>query len=99
MPKFIDDPVGTVLGGIGAGAAGLGRALGFGGTKSGSIQQAVDQANQQPQTQEEVLKRLAALEQQGRFGIRGLKKGGKVKSASSRADGIAKRGKTRGKYI
>lgn len=27
---------------------------------------------------------------------RGMKKGGKVMSASSRADGIAKRGKTRG---
>lgn len=29
--------------------------------------------------------------------ISGMKKGGKVKSASSRADGIAQRGKTRGK--
>lgn len=29
--------------------------------------------------------------------ISGYKKGGKVKSASSRADGIAQRGKTRGK--
>ena len=33
-------------------------------------------------------------------GIKGkYAKGGKVKSASSRADGIAQRGKTRGKYI
>ena len=30
---------------------------------------------------------------------RGLKKGGAIKSASSRADGIAKRGKTRGKLV
>ena len=30
---------------------------------------------------------------------RGKKKGGKIKSASSRADGIAKRGKTRGKMV
>jgi len=29
----------------------------------------------------------------------GMKKGGKVYSASSRADGIAQRGKTRGKYL
>jgi hypothetical protein len=29
----------------------------------------------------------------------GKKKGGKVSSASSRADGCAQRGKTRGKYI
>ena len=30
---------------------------------------------------------------------RGMKKGGAVKSASSRADGIAQRGKTRGKML
>lgn len=30
---------------------------------------------------------------------RRFKQGGKVKSASSRADGIAKRGKTRGKFV
>lgn len=30
---------------------------------------------------------------------KGMKKGGKVSSASSRADGIAKRGKTKGRYI
>jgi hypothetical protein len=29
----------------------------------------------------------------------GMKRGGKVGSASSRGDGIAKRGKTRGRYI
>ena len=28
-----------------------------------------------------------------------LKKGGSIKSASARADGIAKRGKTKGRYI
>lgn len=31
--------------------------------------------------------------------VKGYKKGGAVKSASSRADGIAQRGKTRGKII
>ena len=30
---------------------------------------------------------------------RGMKKGGAVKSASARADGIAKRGKTRGRIV
>lgn len=38
----------------------------------------------------------AALENQKEHG---MKKGGKVSSASSRADGIAQRGKTRGKMI
>jgi hypothetical protein len=36
------------------------------------------------------------------YGLRWTKKfseGGKTKSASSRADGIAKRGKTKGKYL
>jgi hypothetical protein len=36
----------------------------------------------------------AALENQKKYG---MKKGGKVSSASARADGIAQRGKTRGK--
>lgn len=31
--------------------------------------------------------------------MRGKKKGGTIKSASSRADGIAQRGKTRGKMV
>ena len=30
---------------------------------------------------------------------RGMKKGGKIKSASARADGCAQRGKTRGKMV
>ena len=34
-----------------------------------------------------------------RMDVKGYKKGGSVKSASSRADGIAQRGKTRGKIV
>jgi hypothetical protein len=41
--------------------------------------------------------REAAAEE--RREARGMKKGGKVSSASARADGIAKRGKTRGKMV
>lgn len=41
--------------------------------------------------------REAAAEE--RREARGMKKGGKVKSASYRADGIAQRGKTRGKMV
>ena len=33
------------------------------------------------------------------LGVKGMKSGGSVSSASSRADGIAQRGKTRGRYI
>ena len=35
----------------------------------------------------------------GSVGGKGMKKGGKVSSASKRADGIAQRGKTRGKLV
>jgi hypothetical protein len=35
----------------------------------------------------------------GGLGGMGMKKGGKVKSASSRADGCAMRGKTKGKIV
>ena len=41
--------------------------------------------------------REAALEEQREAARMGMKKGGKVKSASARADGIAQRGKTRGR--
>lgn len=45
---------------------------------------------------EEAKKRLGAGEKKG--GAVKMAKGGKVSSASSRGDGIAQRGKTRGKY-
>ena len=35
----------------------------------------------------------------GEVNPEGMKKGGKVSSASSRADGIAQRGKTKGRYL
>jgi hypothetical protein len=41
--------------------------------------------------------REAAAEE--RREARGMKKGGAVKSASARADGIAQRGKTRGRMV
>lgn len=40
-----------------------------------------------------------AKDKVGAFAKYDLKKGGKVSSASSRADGCAQRGKTRGRYI
>jgi len=39
------------------------------------------------------------LESQTKRESRGMAKGGKVSSASSRADGIAQRGKTKGRYL
>lgn len=87
MPKFIDDPVGTVLGGIGAGVAGLGRKLGLTGINTGSV----SPDGQGPLAQ---LIRQAEEAQAGKTPT--AKKGGSVKGYS--IDGIAKRGKTRAKH-
>ena len=38
-------------------------------------------------------------QEQGQAAAQGMKKGGKVSSASKRADGVAQRGKTRGKMV
>jgi hypothetical protein len=42
---------------------------------------------------------IAAAASSGMRGAMGMKKGGKVSSASSRADGCAQRGKTKGRMI
>jgi hypothetical protein len=47
----------------------------------------------------DVRKAMREAAAQERREARGMKKGGSVKSASSRADGIAQRGKTRGKVV
>jgi hypothetical protein len=46
-----------------------------------------------------LLKRIAGMIKNSGGISGGMKKGGKVKSASARADGCAKRGKTRGKMV
>jgi len=52
--------------------------------------------NKRDREEEEERQRMAAA---GQPAPTGMKKGGKVKSASSRGDGIAKRGKTRGRMV
>lgn len=54
---------------------------------------AADAANTQRQAG------IAAAASSGMRGATGMKKGGKVSSASSRADGIAQRGKTKGRML
>ena len=50
--------------------------------------------------QEEMAKKMReAYEKTQRRSVSGMKKGGKVSSASKRADGCAQRGKTRGKFV
>lgn len=48
---------------------------------------------------EEEKQRASAQAQAGQVPQTSMKKGGKVSSASKRADGIAQRGKTRGKIV
>jgi hypothetical protein len=59
----------------------------------GKVQEAYDES---PMTAADAGGGMAAMEYEGNY-----KRGGKVKakSASSRGDGIAKRGKTRGRYL
>ena len=54
-----------------------------------------NQPNPQLQFQSDMRNRLTNMA----GGMRGMKKGGKVSSASKRADGIAQRGKTKGKFV
>ena len=92
MPKFIDDPVGTVLGGIGAGVAGLGKKLGLSGINTGSANVDPNAANN-----DGLLAQLYRQTQQAQAGkTPEAKSGGKVGKYS--IDGIAKRGKTRAKH-
>ena len=67
--------------------------------------EAFDKANQQSDqtmgiTRDAAGKRTRpSMEERKRVGMSEFKHGGKVSSASSRADGIAQRGKTRGRMI
>ncbi len=55
--------------------------------------------NAYDQAEEERVAREAAAAAAREAGAKPMKKGGKVSSASKRADGIAQRGKTRGRIV
>ena len=55
--------------------------------------------NAQDEEEEKKKAAMAAAARAPAPGAAGMKKGGKVSSASSRADGIAKRGKTKGRMV
>jgi hypothetical protein len=71
-----------------AALAGLATAYGFSSAK--------EREERAKKFKEERESRAAARENMKKYG---MKKGGKVGSASSRADGIAQRGKTKGKMV
>ena len=78
-----------------SGEGGMGKAMrqGFGGIGPMMIAR----SGYEKEEEERQAKEQAAAEQAAAGG--GMKKGGKVSSASKRADGIAQRGKTRGKMV
>jgi len=78
----------------GEGAMGKLISKGFGGVLPASIARQA----QKDAAEEERQKTIAALSQYTKP-TQPMKEGGKVSSASSRADGIAQRGKTRGKMV
>ena len=77
-----------------SGEGGMGKAMrqGFGGIAPMMI------ARSGYENEEEKRRMEEEAAQQDKL-VGGMKKGGKVSSASKRADGIAQRGKTRGKMV
>ena len=77
-----------------SGEGGMGKAMrqGFGGIAPMMI------ARSGYENEEEKRRMEEEAAQQDKL-VGGMKKGGKVSSASSRADGIAKRGKTKGRMV
>ena len=77
-----------------SGKGGMGKAMrqGFGGIAPMMIAR----SGYKDEEEERRAQEQAAAEQAA---AQGMKKGGKVSSASKRADGIAQRGKTRGKMV
>lgn len=87
---FGDSGYGTSLG---AGAQAAGRA-----TSNAAWERGESLREMEPEVRQD-MREAAAEERREAKEPRGMKKGGKVSSASSRADGIAKRGKTRGRMV
>ena len=80
---------------------GYGTSLGAGAraAEKATTQKEWDEGKSLREMEPEVRRAMREAAAEERREARGMKKGGAVKSASSRADGIAQRGKTRGKMI
>jgi hypothetical protein len=80
----------------GQGLTGKLMAKGFGGILPAAIAR---NAQKDREREEEEAAEIAAAEAAEGRSTQGMKKGGKVSSASSRADGCAQRGKTKGRMV
>ena len=93
MGNFLENTVSGIGDAVGRVGEGLGNA--FKGLTGGS-----GMSNKSEGQMDELRKKIIEMDeaQKGKQGVP-MKKGGSVSSASSRADGIAQRGKTRGTMI
>ena len=80
---------------------GYGTSLGAGAqaAEKAAIKKAWDEGKSLREMEPEVRKAMREAASEERREARGMKKGGKVSSASKRADGIAQRGKTKGRMV
>jgi hypothetical protein len=75
------------------------KSLGFGAAVPELRDRILNVVSPDNSSQEEIVRKVLQEEEQKRKKITGMKKGGKVSSASKRADGCAIKGKTRGKMV
>jgi hypothetical protein len=76
------------------------KSLGFGAAVPGLRDKLVNMINPDEDAKKEEMRRIAQEEiTSGKKAATGMKKGGKVSSASKRADGCAVKGKTKGRMV
>jgi len=75
------------------------KAIGFGAAVPGLRDRILNVVNPDTSNQEAIVRKVLQEEEEKRKKMTGMKKGGKVSSASKRADGCAMRGKTKGKIV
>lgn len=75
------------------------KSIGFGAAVPGLRDQLFKAISPDTSSQEAIVRKVLQEEEEKRKKMTGMKKGGKVSSASKRADGCAQRGKTKGKMV
>jgi hypothetical protein len=75
------------------------KSIGFGAAVPGLRDRILNVVNPENSNQEAIVRKVLQEEEEKRKKMTGMKKGGKVSSASKRADGCAQRGKTKGKMV
>ncbi len=95
--KALDIGTGVALGAVGAIPIGIAKKMSD--AKEKQKKQASEKSGMELEVENAKKDRRVKEEYEAYQKSKGMKKGGKVSSASSRADGCAQRGKTRGKMV